>query len=135
MSSLRFSPFFCPDLDEDQKKKGFHPDSARFFAQIFCTNSKVGGHDSILRTVVRLLCITGTPKGGGRGTILPPKYAPASGVRRIFEMGGVSKVTSKLWPQSTLWQINKLSAVSQNGIKVTQCVMQIKLFEPKTIKH
>ena len=41
-SSLRLSPFFCPDLGEDQKK-GLHPDSARFFIQIFCTNSKWGG--------------------------------------------------------------------------------------------
>ena len=41
--SLRFSPFFCPDLGEDQKKKGLHRDSARFSAQIYCPNSKGGG--------------------------------------------------------------------------------------------
>ena len=52
------------------KKKGFHPDSARFSAHIFCPNSKGGGggggHDSILRTMYWYLCITGSPKGGAR---------------------------------------------------------------------
>ena len=33
-SSLRFSPFFFPDLGEDQKKKGLHTESARFTAEI-----------------------------------------------------------------------------------------------------
>ena len=58
-----------------------------------------------------------------------------SGVRSIFQWGGGgSKVTSKIYLQSILWQINNFSAVSQNEIKVTQ-VMQIKVFKQKTIKH
>ena len=35
-SFLRFSPFFCPDLGENQKKekKGLHAEFARFFNQV-----------------------------------------------------------------------------------------------------
>ena len=73
-SSIRFSPFFCPDLDEDQKK-GLHPDLVGFSAQIFCPNSRDGGHDSFLRTILRYLCITGTPKGGCM-TQCPLLYTP-----------------------------------------------------------
>ena len=66
-SPLRISLFFCPNLGED-KKKGLHPHSARFSAQI----SKVGEHDSILRTILKYLCITGTPKGGHGTMIIKP---------------------------------------------------------------
>ena len=34
----------------------------------------MGGHDPILRTILKYLSITGTPKGG-HGTMPPPKYA------------------------------------------------------------
>ena len=44
--------------NEDQKK-GLHPDSARFSAQI-----AKGGHDVILHSILRYLCITVIPKGG-----------------------------------------------------------------------
>ena len=57
-SSLRFSPFFCLDLGEDQKKEnGHHLDSVRFSAQI-----PKGGHGSILRTILWYSYITGDPK-------------------------------------------------------------------------
>ena len=49
---------------------------------MFCPNSKVGGHDSILRTILRYLCITGTMP-------LPPKYAPDHEV--TLQEGGVGK--------------------------------------------
>ena len=77
-SSLRFSPFFCPNLGENQKKKKkwSSPDSARFSTQIFCPNSKGGGgHDLILRTILRYLYITGTPKRGAMAQWPLPKYA------------------------------------------------------------
>ena len=61
---LKCSPFFCPDLLDDQKK-GLHSELAQFSAQI-----PKGDHDSILRTIVKYLCITGTPKGG-HGTMPP----------------------------------------------------------------
>ena len=42
-SSLRFSPLFCPDLGEDQKKKkGLQSHLVSFSAQIFCPNSEKG---------------------------------------------------------------------------------------------
>ena len=56
-SSLRFSPFFCP-------------------------NSK-GGHGSILHTILRYSYITGDPKGGGGAWYnAPPKYAPGAAALR-----------------------------------------------------
>ena len=61
--SLRFSPFFCPDLGEDQKEKGLHSDSVRFSAQIFYPNFKGRGHGSNLRTILRYLSFTGDPEG------------------------------------------------------------------------
>ena len=62
-------------------------------------------------------------------------YSRCSGVRWIFQWGGVSKVTSKICSQFILRQINNLVPVLQNGIKVTQSAMQIKLFKQKTIKR
>ena len=56
-SSLRFSPFFCPDFLPNVKGDG-------------------EGHDSILRTILKYLCITGTPKGWAMAQCPPPKYAP-----------------------------------------------------------
>ena len=62
---LRFSPFFCPDLGEDQKRgKGLHQDSVRFYAQIFYPNSKGGSYVSILRAIPRYSNVTGDPKEG-----------------------------------------------------------------------
>ena len=61
---LKCSPFFCPDLGDDQKKD-LHSELARFSVQI-----PKRGHDSILRTIVKYLCITGTPKG--RHGTMPP---------------------------------------------------------------
>ena len=51
------------------KLKGLPSDSAPFSAQIICPNSKRVGHDSILRAILRYLCIIGNPKGGEHGTI------------------------------------------------------------------
>ena len=74
-SSLRFSLFFCPILGEDQNKKRSSPR----FSPIFCPNSKRGGdHDSILRTIIKYLCIPSIPKGGGMA-LCPFKYATARG--------------------------------------------------------
>ena len=73
-SSLRFSPFLCPDLGEDQKKVFIQIQPVflpRFSAQI----EKGGGHDSIMRTILRYLCITGTPKGGAMAQ-WPPLNTP-----------------------------------------------------------
>ena len=44
------------DLGEDYKK-GLHPDQPVFLPNI----QRGEGHDSILRTILRYLCITGTP--------------------------------------------------------------------------
>ena len=59
-----------------KNKKGLHSNSARFSAQIFCQNLNGGGHDSVLSTILRYLCTTGTPKGGPWHNRLPPKYSP-----------------------------------------------------------
>ena len=48
--------------------------------------------------------------------------------------GGFKSVIKNLFAMHTLAN-TLLSAVSQNGIKVTQFVMQIKLFKQKTIKQ
>ena len=46
--------------NEDQKREGLHLELVRFSAQI----PNRGDHDSILRTILTYLCITGAPKGG-----------------------------------------------------------------------
>ena len=72
-SSLKISPFFYPDLGEHQKKRS-SPRFSPFFCPDFLPKSqRRGGRDSILRSVLRYLCITGIPNGG-HGT-MPPKYA------------------------------------------------------------
>ena len=71
-SLLRFSPFFCPDLGEDQKK-GLIP----FFCSDFLPKFQRRGHGSILRTILRYSYITGYPKGD-MAQWPPPKYAHGS---------------------------------------------------------
>ena len=58
-SSLRISPFLRLNSGEDPKK-GLHPHPARFGDTFFVQITKRGGHDSILRTILTYLCITGT---------------------------------------------------------------------------
>ena len=74
--------------NEDQKQKGLHSDLTHFSAQmkvktkkkvfiqtqtVFQPKIQGGGHDSILRTILRHLCITGTPKGHDT---MPPLNTP-----------------------------------------------------------
>ena len=45
-STLKVSPVFVPKLGEDQKK-GLHPDSVRLCAETFCQTYKGGGHYAV----------------------------------------------------------------------------------------
>ena len=73
------SPFFCPDLCEDQKK-GLHQD---FSSPIFCPNLKRGWGVSVTQFCALFVGIYAllAPQVRGPWHHAPPKYAPAS---RVF---------------------------------------------------
>ena len=66
--SIRFSPFFCPDLDEDKKRSSLR------FSPFFCQNSKGRGRGEWINFAYYSEVFTHywRPIGGGRhGTVAP----------------------------------------------------------------
>ena len=73
-SSLKISPLFAPKLREDQKK-GLYPDSVFLCAQTFSPSYK-GGACRNFAYYSMLIILSWRPKGGAMAPCLPPKHAP-----------------------------------------------------------
>ena len=69
--SLKFSLFFFPDLDEDQKKEVFTQVLPRFSARI----PKEGAMTQLCALFFGIYVLL-APQRGGHGTMASPKYAP-----------------------------------------------------------
>ena len=79
ISPLRISPFFCPKLGEDQKKKkkkGLQSDFVRYCAQTFCPSYKGGGGPCRNFTCYSMLIILYWRPKGGSMTPCPPPMRP-----------------------------------------------------------
>ena len=74
-SSLKFSPVFGPKLGEVQKK-GFR--AHRFCAQTLCPSYKGGAMPQFCILFYANYTILATQRGGPWPNAPPPKYAPAS---------------------------------------------------------
>ena len=90
-SSLKFGPIFRPKSGEEQKKKVFTQIWSEFSPEAkkkrtehslcvikpYAQLEKGGGACLNSACFSMKICNPGDPKGGGHGTMPPPKYAPA----------------------------------------------------------